>query len=132
VRSSAIPLKQESCLTLHVAIIEGDAKQEGPVNASLIYESIKVFQKQHPNIKELWFCSDNAGCYKTEAYIIALWSLRNEFPGMELKGIIFSSPCGGKSKCDSYAAITKRHMLKSLNFGYDIMTAKQMADAMTR
>ena len=47
------------------------------------------------------------GCYKAKLTINALHSLRKEFlaKGLEIKSINYNEPGGGKSRCDTFAAI---------------------------
>jgi hypothetical protein len=46
---------------VHIAIIDGDAKQEAAVNVALMKESLKVYNRHHPEIEQAYFRSDNAG-----------------------------------------------------------------------
>jgi hypothetical protein len=50
---------------------------------------------------------------------------------LKIKAFCFSEPCGGKSRCDTYAALIKKHVLRFVNSGHNADTAKAFAYAIS-
>ena len=49
--------------------------------------------------------------------------------GMRVRSVDFSDPQGGKGPADRMSATCKNHIRRYINEGHDVMTAKQMKDA---
>ena len=45
--------------------------------------------------------------------------MKDAIPGLEIKAFCFSEPCGGKSRCDTYSALIKAHVLRYVNSGHN-------------
>ena len=81
-----------------------------------------------PNLKNVFYCEDNAGCYHSASTIIGA-KVQVEKAGVTLKRLDFSDPQEGKGARDRKAASIKAHMRIFLNEGHDIETASQMKTA---
>lgn len=57
-------------------------------------------------------------CYKSEKTILALWTLRESIPGLQIQGIWFSESGAGKSRCDavSSSALSREHIVLCTTF----------------
>ena len=85
-------------IQVHVQIMDGDDKQESAVNFALLMASAQVYSLGNPDVKYAWCKSDQAGTYKSESLLVPLWSARNQFGSMKLKGWKYSSPGDGKDR----------------------------------
>lgn len=83
---------------------------------------------QHPNITKAFFCQDNAGCYHTAPTLHACPSTQGS-TGINVTGVDFSDPQGGKGAADRMAAAAKSHIRKYINEGH-VTNAEQMKDAL--
>ena len=89
---------------------------------------LKKLKKAMPNLKNVFYCEDNAGCYHSASTIIGA-KVQVEKAGVTLKRLDFSDPQEGKGARDRKAASIKAHMRIFLNEGHDIETASQMKTA---
>lgn len=95
---------------------------------AIMGDVLKKLKKAMPNLENVFYRQDNAGCYHSASTIIGA-KLQAEKPGVTLKRLDFSDPQGGKGACDRKAASIKSHMQIFLNEGHDIETASQMKTA---
>ena len=70
-----------------------------------------------------------AGAYHCNKTISGLWSLRDKIAGLRLRQYSFSEAGGGKSRCDTYAAIIKRKVNEFVNCGGNASTPQEFATA---
>lgn len=89
---------------------------------------LKKLKKAMPNLENVFYRQDNAGCHHSASTIIGA-KLQAEKAGVTLKRLDFSDPQGGKGACDRKAASIKSHMQIFLNEGHDIESASQMKTA---
>ncbi|CAC5421974.1 unnamed protein product [Mytilus coruscus] len=99
--------------------------QDGSVTASVLCDVVHDLTKQVPNIQEVNFFSDNAGCYKKTIMMVAL---RAEL-GDKLKTYNFSEALDGKGPCDSRASHIKACVRRYINEGHDVTSAEEMEQA---
>ena len=88
----------------------------------------KKLKKAMPNLKNVFYRQDNAGCYHSASTIIGA-KVQAEKAGVTLKRSDFSETQGGKGACDRKAASIKFHMRIFLHEGHDIETASRMKTA---
>ncbi len=86
-------------------------------------------EKEHGNLSEAFLKSDQAGCYKT-GMLIQYITKRNSTARLKVKRYDFSEAQSGKDVCDSRSACAKFHMLKFIDQGHNVETAKQMKEAL--
>ncbi|CAC5390139.1 unnamed protein product [Mytilus coruscus] len=108
--------------------IKSDFKisQDGSVTASVLCDVVHDLTKQVPNIQEVNFFSDNAGCYKNTMMMVAL---RAEL-GDKLKTYNFSEAQDGKGPCDRRASHIKACVRRYINEGHDVTSAEEMKQKM--
>ena len=93
-------------------------KQDSSIVSSIMQHAVETIQRSYPELKEVFFCSDNAGCYHNSRVL-------QRAPTC-CKRIDFSEPQGGKGACDRMAATIKAHIGIYVN---DVETAFQMKEA---
>ncbi|CAC5375179.1 unnamed protein product [Mytilus coruscus] len=104
----------------HVHIFSSQISQDGSVTASVLCDVVHDLTKQVPNIQEVNFFSDNAGCYKNTMMMVAL---RAEL-GDKLKTYNFSEAQDGK-RASHIKACVRRY----INEGHDVTSAEEMKQA---
>ncbi|CAC5417479.1 unnamed protein product [Mytilus coruscus] len=109
----------------HVHIFSSQISQDGSVTASVLCDVVHDLTKQVPNIQEVNFFSDNAGCYKNTMMMVAL---RAEL-GDKLKTYNFSEAQDGKGPCDRRASHIKACVRRYINEGHDVTSAEEMKQA---
>ncbi|XP_052098404.1 uncharacterized protein LOC127733128 isoform X2 [Mytilus californianus] len=109
----------------HVHIFSSQISQDGSVTASVVCDVVHDLTKQVPNIQEVNFFSDNAGCYKNTMMMVAL---RAEL-GDKLKTYNFSEAQDGKGPCDRRASHIKAYVRRYINEGHDGTSAEEMKKA---
>ncbi|CAC5390024.1 unnamed protein product [Mytilus coruscus] len=100
--------------------------QDGSVTASVLCDVVHDLTKQVPNIQEVNFFSDNAGCYKNPMMMVAL---RAEL-GDKLKTYNFSEAQDGKGSCDRRASHIKACVRRYINEGHDVASADETKQEM--
>ena len=88
--------KVETDIQVHLQILDGSEKQDSATNFALLMSSIEVYCRGNPNVTSGYIKSDQAGCFKSEALLVPLWSSRKSIPQFQLKGYKFSTPGDGK------------------------------------
>ncbi|CAC5406365.1 unnamed protein product [Mytilus coruscus] len=109
----------------HVHIFSSQISQDGSVTASVLCDVVHELTKQVPNIQEVNFFSDNAGCYKNTMMVVVL---RAEL-GDKLKTYNFSEAQDGKGPCDRRASHIKAYVRRYINEGHDVTFAEEMKQA---
>ncbi|XP_076084378.1 uncharacterized protein LOC143055120 [Mytilus galloprovincialis] len=109
----------------HVHIFSSQISQDGSVTASVLCDVVNDLTKQVPNIQEVNFFSDNAGCYKNTMMMVAL---KDEL-GDKLKTYNFSEAQDGKGPCDRRASHIKACVRRYINEGHDVTSAEEMKQA---
>ena len=69
-----------------------------------------------PELKCAYFRQDNAECYHSAQKMLALQRISQEV-GVNISGVDFSDPQGGKESCDRKAATIESHVRNRLNEG---------------
>ncbi|CAC5405952.1 unnamed protein product [Mytilus coruscus] len=95
--------------------------REGQMLCDVVHD----LTKQVPNIQDVNFFSDNAGCYKNTMMMVAL---RAEL-GDKLKTYNFSEAQDGKGPCDRRASHIKACVRRYINEGHDVTSAEEMKQA---
>ena len=90
---------------------------------------IKQLKNTMPNLKNVSYRLDNAGCYHSGPTIICAGQIGAEH-GLKIKRLDFSDPHGGNRACDRKVATIILHLQLYLNTGNDIETPAQMCEAM--
>ena len=90
---------------------------------------LKTLKLQHGEITKAYFRQDNAGCYHSSSTILACPAIA-ESTGVQVIGIDFSDPQGGKGAADRLAAKCKSHVRVYINEGNDVCTGSQFEEAL--
>lgn len=88
-----------------------------------------TIRQTKPEVTEVFFRSDNAGCYHCGFTLLSLPSLGAR-TGLEVKRYDVSEPQAGKDVCDRRIAAMKSHMQRFINEGHDVHTALDMKAAL--
>ena len=96
---------------------------------AVMADGIKQLKNTMPNLKNVSYRQDNAGCYHSGPTMICAGQIGAEH-GVKIKRLDFSDPQGGKGACEQKAATIKSHLQLHLNSGNDIETPAQMCEAM--
>ena len=86
---------------------------------------LKTLKTEHPEVKRAFFRQDNAGCYHSTATILSVPVIERE-SGVQVIGVGFSDPQGGKGPADRMAATVKGHISRFVNEGNNVTNAKEM------
>ncbi|XP_068742860.1 uncharacterized protein [Montipora capricornis] len=89
---------------------------------------LKTLKTEHPEVKRAFFRQDNAGCYHSTAAILSVPVIERE-SGVQVIGVDFSDPQGGKGPADRMAATVKGHFSRFVNEGNNVTNAKEMEKA---
>ncbi len=98
--------------------------QDSPAVLPIINDVVNQVKSEMPEIKQIFFRHDNAGCYHNAFNLLVMQQLATKYE-VEL-GVDFSDPQGGKGACDRKAAAIKNKIKACLNSGNDVDTAKQI------
>lgn len=90
---------------------------------------LKTLKLQHGEIMKAYFRQDKAGCYHSSSTILACQAIA-ESTGVQVIGIDFSDPQGGKGAPDRLAAKCKGHVRVYINEGNDVCTGSQFKEAL--
>jgi hypothetical protein len=129
---SVVLRKTKSGTLQHQALIHiaKNCNQEGDVVVAIMAHTLRQLRSEHPEKTEALYKQDNAGCYHAAAMLNAC-HLMKDTTGIAVKRVDFSDPQGGKGPCDRKAATVKAHVRRYINEGHDVVTAKDLRDAIT-
>jgi hypothetical protein len=117
--------KRENCLeSLTFVHVFESCTQDSPAVLAIIDDVVKQLKSERPDIKQIFFRQDNAGCYHSAFNLLVMKQVATKYE-VELR-VDFSDPQGGKGACDRKAATIKNKIKAYLNSGNDVETAKQM------
>ena len=83
-------------IQVHIQVLEGSEKQDSATNYALLVSSMEVYCRGNSDVRFGFIKSDQAGCFKSEALLVPLWTSRKSIPQFQLKGYKFSTPGDGK------------------------------------
>ena len=86
---------------------------------------LKEIQKDHPNIKQLFRKTDNAGCYSGNSVAEIEFSICRQ-NGFTLLWHDYNEPQKSKDQADRERAVAKKYMNGYLNSWHDIVTAEDI------
>ena len=95
--------------------------QDSPAVLEIIDDVVNQLICDRPEIKKIFFCQDNAGCYHSAFNLLAMKQIATKYE-VEIR-VDFSDPQGSK---EGKAATIKNKIKAYLNSGNDVETAKQM------
>ena len=72
--------------------LDDDSLQNSNTVIGIIKASLQRFKATYPEVEEMWLRCDNAGAYHSQLFIQALYALRNQIPGLIVKGLVFNEP----------------------------------------
>lgn len=117
----------EFCAQTFVHIIESRA-QDSKTVVTIMENVLQILKKEHPEMKNIFYRQDNAGCYHSALTILACKVLRQR-TGLNLSQLDFCDPQGGKGPCDRKAAQIKYHINTYINEGHSVTTPSEMKTA---
>ena len=94
-----------------------------------MHDVIRRLKEAIPELAQIYFRQDNAGCYHSANTLLAVADLA-KCTGVHIRAMDFSDPQGGKGSCDRKAALLKRYMSTYANEGHDIEDGRQMKKAL--
>ena len=103
--------------------------QGSPEVVAIMQDVLNTLKLQHGEITKAYFRQDNAGCYHSSCTILAYPAIA-ESTGVQVIGIDFSDPQGGKGAADRLAAKCKGHIRVYINEGNDVCTGSQFQEAL--
>lgn len=95
--------------------------QDSSVVASTMKLAVQTVHKDQPDLKDVFFRSENNGCYHSAVTLQAVPPMCRRYD--------FSEPQGGKGACDRMASTIKSHISIYINEGNDVETAEQFQKA---
>ena len=98
---------------IFVHIVKSGLRESETV-VTIMEHVIQTLKKEHPEIENVYYRQDNAGCYHSAATVLSCKILR-ERSGVNLCRLDFCDPQGGKGPCDRKAAQIKRHFKAYIN-----------------
>jgi hypothetical protein len=111
-----------------VHIFQSIAQDSNTVIA-IMHDVIRRLKEAIPELAQIYFRQDNAGCYHSANTLLAVADLA-KCTGVHIRAMDFSDPQGGKGSCDRKAASLKRYMSTYANEGHDIEDGRQMKKAL--
>ena len=117
--------KLESQTLVH--ILESGLQDSSTV-VSVMEHVLKSLKEQHPEMIDVYFRQDNAGCYHCANTILSCNAL-SEKTGIRIRQIDFSDPQGGKGACDRKAAQIKSHVRRFIDEGNSVTTPQEFLEA---
>lgn len=102
--------------------------QESETVVPIMEHIMQTLKKEHPEIQNVYYRQDNAGCYHSATTILSCEVLR-ERSGLNLCQLDFCDPQGGKGPCDRKAAQIKCHIKAYINQGNSVTTPEEMKTA---
>ena len=98
--------KREDCLELLTFVHAFQScTQDSPTILTIIDDVVNQLKSERPEIKQIFFRQDNAGCYHSALNLLAMKQVTTKYE-VELR-VDFSDPRGGKGACDRKAATIK-------------------------
>ena len=85
--------------------------------------------KESPQIKQVYFRSDNAGCYHSGSLLLSLAAI-GQRTGIVPVRYDFSDPQSGKDICDRKTAPMKAHIRRWVNEKHDVVSVEDMKTAL--
>ncbi|XP_062618873.1 uncharacterized protein LOC134280478 [Saccostrea cucullata] len=111
----------------YVHIFEGQICQDASVTTAVILDVIHGLRQEYPDISTINLWSDNAGCYKSSETISTLYHHCKTVNSFD-----FCEAQDGKGACDRSAAVIKANIRRFVNEGHDVVTARQMKQAIEK
>ena len=102
--------------------------QDSATVAAIMQHCVQVCKHDMPSLEEIYYISDNAGCYHCSTTIQAVLGIA-EATGVHIRRVDFTEAQGGKGACDRKAATIKNHVRIYVNQGNNVETADQFKDA---
>jgi len=110
-----------------VHIIESGI-QDSKTVVTVMEHVLQTLKREHPELSNVYYRQDNAGCYHSASTILACKVLRDR-TGLDLRQFDFCDPQGGKGPCDRKSAQIKTHIKAYINQGHSVTTASEMKTA---
>ena len=95
---------------------------------SAMSDVVRQFKGGHPQLQNIYYWQDNAGCYHCGMTIVGA-KLIGQQHGVSVRRKDFCDSQAGKGACDRKAATIKSHMKTFLNSGNNIESAEEMKNA---
>ena len=95
---------------------------------SVMSDVVKQLREFHPQLENIYYWQDNAGCYHCGTTIVGA-KLISQQHGVSVRRMDFCDSQAGKGACDRKAATIKSHMKIFLNSGSNIESAEEMKNA---
>ena len=95
---------------------------------SVMSDMVKQLREVHPQLENIYYWQDNAGCYHCGTTIVGA-KLVSQQHGVSVRWMDFCDSQAGKGACDRKAATIKSHMKIFLNSGNNIESAEEMKNA---
>ena len=108
-------------------VFDGKANRNSATIAALIHNNIERYKLMHPEVKVIVANSDNATNYKSSNFLQHLKWINNQLVGITIEAMNFSEAEAGKSECDRFRGVQKRHALNSASEGYNITSGREFA-----
>lgn len=102
--------------------------QDSPAVVSIMQHILQSLKGQHPEITDVYFRQDNAGCYHCANTILSCKEV-SENTGIQVRQVDFSDPQGGKGACDRKAAQIKSHVRRFIDEGNSVTTPQEFLEA---
>lgn len=101
--------------------------QGSPEAVAIMQDVLKTLKLQHGEITKAYFRHDYAGCYHPSCTILACPAIA-ESTGVQVIGIDFSDPQGGKGVAHRLATKCKGHVRVYINEGKDVCTGSRFQE----
>ena len=95
---------------------------------SVMSEVVRQLREGHPQLQNIYYWQDNAGCYHCGTTIVGA-KLIGQQHGVSVRRMDFCDSQAGKGVCDRRAATIKSHMKIFLNSGNNMESAEEMKNA---
>jgi hypothetical protein len=102
--------------------------QESETVVPIMDHVLQTLKKEHPDMQNVYYRQDNAGCYHSATTILSCKVLRDR-SGLNFCQLDFCDPQGGKGPCDRKAAQIKYHIKAYINQGHSVTTPQAMKSA---
>lgn len=112
----------------YLHIFDGQISQDASVTTAVILDVVKSLNQQYPlDITPIHLWSDNAGCYKSSETISTIY---HHCKAVHL--FDFCEAQDGKGACDRTAAVIKANIRRFVHEGHDVVTARDMKQAIEK
>lgn len=108
--------------------IVDNTSQDSSVVVRIIEHTLRTLKEENPEIDSAFLRQDNAGCYHSSA-VLASCPLMEAITGIDVLGVDFSDPQGGKGACDRKAAAIKAYVRRYVNEGHDVRNGEELKTA---